>query len=248
MMKLISAAAVLAIAAGASAATVYSTGFESPFVAGGLNGQQGWIADAGTVVNNAANARSGNQYARMVNSNFSTTVTANWAWNGTTAFTPGVGNAIVTMTVYAGIFNYTGTRTYTAGLDAYDASVARIGAVYLGTDGSFGVIDGIGGGGNSAGGLLALNAYHKLQMVANYSTGVINFLVDDVNVFTGAFTNTDFSDADIRGTRATTGTAATSSMELRFDDYSITTEAIPAPGALALLGLGGLVAGRRRRA
>jgi hypothetical protein len=41
-------------------------------------------------------------------------------------------------------------------------------------------------------------------------------------------------------TPATTGTS-------RVDNFSVTGDLVPAPGSLALLGLGGLVAGRRRR-
>ncbi|MBX3379345.1 MAG: PEP-CTERM sorting domain-containing protein [Phycisphaeraceae bacterium] len=243
MKNFLSAAAVLAIASGASAVPVYSTGFESPFVAGSLNGQQGWIADAGTVINNAANAHSGNQYANMTGSQVGTA--AKWAWYGGAAFVPSGPNSTVVMTCYAGIFGDSGTRAITAGLDAYDSAVSRIGLIYLTQDGGYGVLDGLATGGTTAGGILALNAYHKLQMRANYSSGVIEFFVDDVSVYVGSFVNTDFGDVDIRGTRSSTGTGGTA-VNLRFDDYSI--DAIPAPGALALVGMGGLIAARRRRA
>lgn len=245
MKNLISAAAVLALASGASASVLYSTGFESPFVAGSLNGQQGWLADAGTIINNAANAHSGNQYANMTGTQIGTS--AKWAWYGGASFTPGVSDGIVTMTCWAGIFDYAGTKTVTAGLDAYDTNISRIGAVYLVSDGSIGVIDGLAAGGQTAAGTVSIGVYHKLQMVANYSTQSIEFFVDGVSLYVGSFASTDFSDVDIRGTRSTTGSGG-GTTNCRFDDYSIETSAVPAPGALALVGLGGLVASRRRRA
>lgn len=244
MKTLVSAAAVVATSAGvANAAVLYSTGFESPFTVGTLNGQQGWACDAGSIQNAAGGARTGTQYAQMTGTQISGVGTASWGWYTGAGLVPG--NQTLVMTCYAGIFNYSGTRTFTAGLDAYDSSVARIGAVYLTSDGNIGVLDGIGGGGATTGLNLALNVYRKLQMVANYGTGSINFLVDDVLIYTGSFTNTDFGDADIRGTRGSTGTGG-GTVQMRFDDYSI--EVIPAPGALALAGVGGLLAARRRRA
>lgn len=245
MKNLISAAAVLALASGASAAVVYSTGFESPFTATTLNGQQGWACDAGSVANAAGGAHSGTQYAQMTGTQVQGVGTASWGWYTGAGFVPN--NQVITMTCWAGIFNYSGTRAFTAGLDAYDSSVARIGAVYLTSDGNIGVIDGTGAGGTTTGLGLALNVYRKLTMVANYSNGAIDFYVDDVLVFNGAFTNTDFGDVDIRGTRGSTGTGG-GTVQMRFDDYSIDVAAVPAPGALALVGLGGLVASRRRRA
>lgn len=243
MKKFLSAAAVLAIASGAQAAVVYSTGFESPFAVASLNGQQGWACDAGSIANAAGGAHSGSQYAQMTGTQIQGVGTASWGWYTGAGMVPG--NQTVVMTCYAGIFNYSGTRAFTAGLDAYDSSVARIGAVYLTSDGNIGVIDGTGAGGATTGLNLALNVYRKLQMVANYGTGSIDFLVDDVLIFTGSFTNTDFGDADIRGTRGSTGTGG-GTVQMRFDDYSI--EVIPTPGTLALMGMGGLLAARRRRA
>ncbi len=46
---------------------------------------------------------------------------------------------------------------------------------------------------------------------------------------------------------AVTGAANGSMMQLYLDDVSVTADVVPAPGAMALLGLGGLVGARRRR-
>ncbi|MBX3379343.1 MAG: PEP-CTERM sorting domain-containing protein [Phycisphaeraceae bacterium] len=243
MKNILSVAACMAISAGAQAVPVYSTGFESPFVPGDLNGQQGWFADTGTIVNNAALAHSGSQYAQMTGTQIGTT--AKQAWYGGASFVPSAPNTKVVMTCYAGIFNYSGTTAMTAGLDAYDSSANRIGLFYLTQDGGYGLLDGLGTGGASPGGVLTLEAYHKLQMIADFSNGEVEFIVDGLSVYCGNFNVTDFGSVDLHGTRSSTGTGGTDT-QLRFDDYSI--EVVPAPGALALIGMGGLVAARRRRA
>jgi len=246
MLKLISGVAALAIASGASAAVVYSTSFEQPaFVAGALNGQSGWVADAGNVLNNAAQAHTGSQFAAMTGAQIG--ASGKWAWENTSAIGPAqlAINPIVRASVWVGMGGNAGTRTYTAGLDLYDSFIARIGLVYISSDGSVGVIDGAGVVTTSAVGLVNPNVYHKLAVEANFATQVVNFFVDGVNVVTGTFLSTDFIDADIRGTR-TTGTGG-AAFVTAFDDYTIENEAIPAPASLALMGMGLIAGGRRRR-
>ncbi|MBX3379344.1 MAG: PEP-CTERM sorting domain-containing protein [Phycisphaeraceae bacterium] len=247
MLKFVSAAAVLAIASGASAGVIYATSFEEPsFVAGALNGQSGWVADAGSITNNPARAHTGNQFASMTGSQIG--ASGKWAWENTHALGPAqlAINPIVRASVWVGMGGDAGTRTYTAGLDLYDSFVARIGLVYIASDGSIGVVDGAGVVSNSAAGIINPNTYHRLGVEANFATQVVNFFVDGVNVMTGTFASTDFADADIRGTR-TTGTGG-AAFVTAFDDYLIENNAIPAPGSLALLGMGLVAGGRRRRA
>lgn len=246
MLKYVAAAGALAIACGASGAVVYSTSFEQPtFVAGGLNGQGGWVADAGSITNNPARAHTGSQFASMTGAQIG--ATGKWAWENTSAIGPAqlAINPIIRASVWVGMGGDAGTRTYTAGLDLYDSFVARIGLVYIASDGSVGVVDGAGNATNSAAGLVNPNVYHKLTVEANFATQTVRFFVDgnDTGV-NGVFSSVDFADADIRGTR-TTGTGG-AAFVTAFDDYSI--ENIPAPASLALLGMGLIAGGRRRRA
>lgn len=248
MKKFLSAAAVLAIASGANAAVIYSTSFESPFVVGALNGQQGWQADAGTVANTAGNARTGTQYAQMLGSNFTTASTSRWAWNTNTGLT--AAQLAVAPIVRAGVWTAQGgnigTRTFTAGLDLYDTNIARIGLIYIANDGSVNVLDGNGLGGGTAAGSVNVAAYHHLEVEANFQTMTVEFFVDGVSLYVGGHVSSDFGDADIRGTRSSTGSGGTGYV-MAFDDFTLENN-VPAPGALALMGLGGLVAARRRRA
>ncbi|MGH7242395.1 MAG: PEP-CTERM sorting domain-containing protein [Phycisphaerales bacterium] len=247
MLKFVSAAAVLAIASGASASLVYGTSFEAPtFAAGALNGQAGWVADAGSVTNNPARAHTGSQFASMTGAQIG--ASGKWAWESTHAIGPAqlAINPIVRASVWVGMGGDAGTRTYTAGLDLYDAFTARIGLVYIASDGSIGVIDGASNVFTSAAGLINPNVYHKLAVEANFASHTIRFFVDGVDSgVNGVFSSTDFADADIRGTR-TTGTGG-AAFVTAFDDYLIENESIPAPASLALLGMGFVAGGRRRR-
>lgn len=245
MKKFLSAAAVLAIASGANAAVIYSTSFESPFTVGALNGQQGWTADAGSVANTAGNARTGTQYAQMTGSQIGTS--AKWAWNGN--FSLSAAQLAVAPIVRAGVWTAQGgnlgTKVVTAGLDLYDTNVARIGLIYIASDGSVNVLDGNGLGGGTAAGTVNVSAYHHLEVEANFQTMTVEFFVDGVSIYVGGHVSSDFGDADIRSTRSTTGTGGTTYITA-YDDFTLENN-VPAPGALALMGLGGLVAGRRRR-
>lgn len=247
MLKFVSIGAALALASGASAGVIYATSFEQPnFVAGALSGQSNWVADAGSITNNPARAHTGSQFASMTGSQIG--ASGKWAWETTHALSAAqlAVNPIVRASVWVGMGGDAGTRTYTGAIDLYDSSIVRIGLLYIGSDGSVGVIDGAGVQSTSAAGVINPNVYHKLTVEANYATQVVNFFVDGVNVVTGTFVSTDFSDADIRGTR-TTGTGG-ANFVTAFDDYVLENEAIPAPASLALIGAGLIITGRRRRA
>ncbi|MBL8877298.1 MAG: PEP-CTERM sorting domain-containing protein [Phycisphaerae bacterium] len=246
MLKLISGAAALAIASGASATVVYSTSFEQPaFVAGALNGQSGWLADAGSVVNNPARAHTGSQFASMTGAQIG--ASGKWAWENTSAIGPAqlAIAPIIRASVWVGMGGDAGTRTYTAGLDLYDSFIARIGLVYIASDGSVGVVDGANNAFNSPVGTINPNIYHKLTVEANFASQTVRFFVDNIDLgINGVFSAFDFADADIRGTR-TTGTGG-AAFVTAFDDYMIEND-VPAPASLALLGMGLIAGGRRRR-
>lgn len=264
MTKYLSAAAVLAIASGASATIIYQTGFENPpFTVAGLNGQ-GTPAYAVTsanfnVSNTAGAAHSGTQYARISGSGTSTS--GGWAWADNTRTAAQLASNGMTIHVSVWVNLATtgtiGTRLYRAGIDCYnDTGAARLGAVGINIDGSVTFINGIdtGGGVNqavsTAAGAVALNAWHKLEIDINFATNALAFTVDGTSITTPAgfaafdASSTGFGDADLYSVRGSSGTTTTT--EHRWDDLTI--EQIPAPGALALVGLGGIIAGRRRRA
>jgi len=249
LKNLISAAAVLALASGASATVIYSTSFEAPtFAVGNLNGQNGWIADTGTVANTAGGAHTGTQFARMTGANIGGVGTSAWQWQGTSSLTAAqlAVAPIVRASVWVSMSGTPGTRSFSAGLDCYDTAVSRIGQILINLDGSVSIIDGLGTQSSSAAGLINPLNYHKLTIEMNYATGTQKFFVDGIDSgVTGLFANTDFGDADFRGIRGTgTGGAA---FELRADDYILENEAIPAPASLALMGMGLIAGGRRRR-
>lgn len=247
LMCCIGAAALVSSAA--SASILYQTSFESPeFALGNINGQSSWNADAGTIANTAGGARTGSQYARMLGSNFTASNTARWAWDTSSSLTPATlaSSPIVRASVWTQMVGNNGTRTFTAGLDCYDAALGRIGLMFIASDGSVTIIDGAGVTTSSAAGLLNPGSYHKLTIEMNFATQTAKYFVNNIDTgVIGTFTATDFADADVRGTRST-GTGG-ANFEMRFDDYVVENEAIPAPGAFALLGLGGLIASRRRR-
>lgn len=266
MMKVVSAAAVLAIASSASAVTTYSTGFESPTWAGSsggtaLGGQNGFTSTAAgyQIVNNAANAHSGSQYARILaNSVASSTGGSAWAYNfaaGTVA-TPG----IITATAWVRIGGTLGTRGGFVGIDLYTPTTNRLAAISINNDGSLLLLNGVdnGSGGTASattgpGTIANVNAWHELSISLDFSTNTSQYFVDGIQLTAPLGFNTwdagltSFGSALLWSNRGASGTNGTS-VEYRWDDLSITNTDVPAPGALALVGLGGLVANRRRRA
>lgn len=249
MKKLISLGLFAALASSASASILYQTSFESPeFALGNINGQSSWSADAGTIANTAGGARTGSQYARMIGSNFTSTSTARWAWDTSSSLSAAALAAapIVRASVWTQMSGNPGTRAFTAGLDCYDSNIARIGLIFIGNDGSINIVDGNGVSSSSAAGIINPSNYIKLTIEMNFATQTAKYFVNNIDTgVIGGFSATDFSDADVRGTRGT-GTGG-GTFEMRFDDYVIENEAIPTPGALALLGMGGIIASRRRR-
>lgn len=265
MMKVVSAAAVLAIASGASAAITYSTSFESPTwtgSAGGtaFSGQNGFASTSAGygVVNNAANAHTGSQYVRVLaNSVAASTGGSAWGYNFSAGavLTPG----IIEISGWVRIAGTLGTRGGFVGFDAYTSTTNRLGAISMNNDGSILVLNGVnnGSGGTAsaqtgAGFISNVNAWHQLGLTLDFSTNTITYWVDGVALGAPAGFNTwdagltDFGSAALWSNRGASGTNGTS-VEYRWDDLTI-SNTIPAPSALALAGIGGLVANRRRRA
>ena len=128
-----------------------------------------------------------------------------------------------------------------------NAGAGLVGGMRLLSTGVLQLYNGAGSGIQFGADLTLLNVYNEYHMNVDMVTGSINYYFNGIHLspFLGAFPTTftagmQFSDADLYAVRGTSGTGGS---EVRWDDMSVT----PAPGSLALLGLGGLVAGRRRR-
>jgi len=102
-----------------------------------------------------------------------------------------------------------------------------------------------------------LNTWLQVDMYFNYTTGLISYNINgssldaqlDTAGFNRAFSTVPaqyFSQADLQSERDRPLAGASSGgATMRYDNYLV--ELIPAPSTAALLGLGGLVAARRRR-
>jgi len=258
-----------ALVAQAHATTLpFSTGFEAG--EGYTNGAQlatnanwigdgqdttGWLITNGTV--GGSGAASGSQW--ILASGASNTVTKfQWTVAPVTDFTS---NAIIAGSADVKIASpASGTinRTSVAGLQMYNAAVNRIGDISLIMDAQ----NLYGGGanrmfirlifGDNSGFLYdlgvsnALNQYINLGLSVNFQantvTGYVNGVaLPDVGTANGY---TDFHDFDMY--LASSTTSAGTRGRGGFDNYQVSH--IPAPGAVALIGIGGLAATRRRRA
>jgi|GEM_PF-1988789 len=263
-MKNFVAAALVAVAAasGASAQTIYSTSFEN-FANGALPGQLGWAtsgAGASTlfqVGNTAGLAATGSKYVRFDSANMNTTVgtsAGRWSWIDQPVTGLGASSSpIIRASINVAMLNSSATRSTTAGLDLYDnTGASRIGAIRMRDDGSVDFLNG------QATTLVAslpaasvpLSTYINLAIEANFATNTLKYFINNVEVtgFSAGFAtftgSTGFGDADLYVTRDNPAGSAGGDSAL-FDDLLI--QRIPAPGSLALVGLAGVFAGRRRR-
>ena len=250
MKNLISAAAVVAMSAGvANAAVLYSTSFEAPTFNTTLNGVDGWVTHGGGSVGTvAANAHTGTRYAQS-----STLGTSGqWQWQGAIAqdATSISAAPIIRASVWMSHNAGTSTALRRGGLQMYSFDASTVfAALYIQSDGSVTITDGVGGSFSTAAGAVAdPAAYNQIEIELNFMTQMAAFKINGVALILppggGAFVGVDFGDADFFSVR---GAGTSGGSTVRYDDY-IVEQDVPAPGAFALLGLGGLIAGRRRRA
>lgn len=261
MKNLFAAAMIAAVGASASASVLYSTSFESPFVVGALPGQQGWAtsaAGASTLfgVNATAGfARTGSQFVAFNSANMSS-AGSRWSWiDQPVTGLAGSGQATIRASAYVAVLNNTTAavgRETAAGLDLYDDTGAvRIGAVRIRNTGQVDFINSANQVASLGPGAVVANAYNKVEVSANFDTQSVEYRINGI-LITGfaagftSFTATGFGDADLYAVRLQTATTNSGGHTTLYDDLLI--ERIPAPGAIGVLGLAGLVAARRRRA
>ena len=259
-MKMVAFGAMaLAIAAGTATAQLpFVTGFEAPaYAPGPLAGQNTWTEINGntgapttnmTVVNNAANAFAGSQYVSTTPGAWGafTNNTARYAWVDNPDASPSIDMSLRvwvssggSMTIGGGMFSF---GTDTAPGDTL------IGGMRLLNNGALQLFNGAGQGIGFTAVPALLNSWNEMRMISYHTGGnYVDFYFNGqylnplLGTFSTAFAPCTFNDADLYAVR---GTSGTSTAEIRYDNMSVT---VPTPGALALLGLGGLVAGRRRR-
>ena len=250
------ATAVACVSSAASAGVIYSTGFNASegYVVGNLNGQQGWTTyqpSTGTGSSVASITAAGTM---QMNSGTSAAESARFAWNGNYGAQFDIERA-------AG-----NTRLYTVvdmNVPRAQTSVGRIGVYNYDVTGTK-ILSGFFIQLNT--GILSLvGSYNNAGTVGNYSfatttaitfdtwttmtttwdsdTGRFQVFMGSTGVYVdGAAAGSTADETDFYSTR-NAGTVAGTAF---FDNLEVGTTT-PAPGALALLGVAGLVGGRRRR-
>ncbi|MFM7132824.1 MAG: hypothetical protein ACKO0W_00750 [Planctomycetota bacterium] len=250
------------VASVASAGIIYSTGFEAPdFAAGDVNGQSGWTTydptfttgggNFASVTGSAPAGFSGSQALRF-DSGTGGTQSPRYAWGPSHGAAFAAEAASGNTTFYAQTSMYLGsgqTSTARHGMVTFDATGAKIltgfyvqantGTVYLLANfNNAGTINNFAFNTNV---VMGYDQWVTFTTTWNQTTGRMEvfwgtngFYVD------GAAAGSIADETDFYNTRNGSTIAATS----YFDSLEI--GAIPAPGAIALLGLAGL-AGRRRR-
>ncbi len=259
-MKMVAFGAMaIAVAAGTTMAQLpFVPGFEAPgYAPGALSPQNGWIEVNGTtgapttnltVVNNAANAFAGSQYVSTVPGAWGafTNNTSRYAWVDNPDASPSIDMSVM-VRVTSG-----GTMVIGGGLFSFGTNAAPgdtlIGGMRLLNSGVLQLFNGAGAGIQFGAVPALLNSWNEMRMISYHGGGNnVDFYFNGqylnplLGTFSTAFGACSFNDADLYAIR---GTSGTSTADIRWDNMAVVT---PAPGALALLGLGGIVVGRRRR-
>ena len=212
--------------------------------AGGTRGQ--------SLAMTAGNTNTGNNSTRFA---WTDDVHNNW---GSRA--PGENLIVTTYDFYMGGASTTSTNRY--GAYMYDASGAKIlgGVTVQNNTGQFYLVGSYNNAGTignysfstGTGGLLSRNTWYTFAITFDITTGRFQggFSSDGGATFTlfyvdGAAAGTAVDELDLIGS-VNSGTAAQGGTVGYYDNINVV--ATPAPGALALLGVAGLVGSRRRRA
>ena len=255
------AAGVTAMATAQSSSTIYQTGFNSGegYVAGDINGQNGWSTyqpTAGTgyasVTFTAPPGFEGDG-AFQLDSGINSSTSPRYAWPGTYGATwdslvasQGYDTLRVTTSMYLGSGSTSAARL---GLVTFDSTGTKIlGGFYV--QANTGILYMLGYYNNAGtlnnyafntGVTLGNNQWIDVTTTWNRTTGRFEVLWGANGFYVdGAGAGSSADETDFYVTR----NGSTISTPAYFDNLRI--EAVPTPGAVALLGLAGLV-GRRRR-
>jgi len=232
----------LVVAAGTSQGQVLKfAGFEASegYVLGDLFGQNGWT-DTGDVANvTTAQAASG---TRSISIDSSPVASAAWWWPSVNYNTATNANKVIVASIDM-YLKTGGSKSANWGLDCYDGNspFGRVNALWVNSSGQANYWNGTTAVVTST--TVAYDTWNNLKITMDYTTLKSSFAINGVTIASGisfsAGVSSVFGDADINLQGAGFDTTF-------FDNYKV--EAVPAPASIALLGLTGLVAGRRRRA
>ncbi|MBL0869613.1 MAG: hypothetical protein IBJ18_03450 [Phycisphaerales bacterium] len=255
-MKLAVCALALVAVTGsaATAQTLYSTGWEAAPASPGWNTgniapQNGWLnfnsAAGHQVVNSGTNgvtAATGNRMHVSLASTGANFERDSWV-DLTTIW---AGRAVGNNTAVGSIDMFLETNMTTVGFHGLSifSSTGQIGGIYVSA--STGAIILLGNT-QAVVGTITRGTWTNIGIAIDFGTGNLAAIVNGATVGSVGFnnvTNTDIADIDLANISG--GAATTSSSRMFTDNYLV--RAIPTPGALALVGMGGLLAARRRRA
>lgn len=245
--------ALMSIAGVAQAQTILfnSNGFESPtYAVGQLAGQNGWLSDVAAATSvgtiQTTTVAAGSQAVRVGGG-----VATNWFYPDI-SYTPAAGEIISVKADIARTLSSAGAASsFGFLLDVYSTAGARIARAGLGSSAGAirAVVTSLNSAGTPATTLANTTLYNSLQFVnfeilLNFTARTFELKVDGTSVG-AAFpflsnTATALGDGDLQ-----VSTVAGANDAGFFDNYVVSV--IPTPGAAAVLGMGGLVALRRRR-
>ena len=250
------ATAVACVSSAASAGVIYSTGFNASegYVVGNLNGQQGWTTlqpSTGTGSPVASITAAGTM---QMNSGTSAAESARYAWNAGYAAQFDIERAAGNTRLYTTVeMNVPRAQTSVGRIGVYnfDATGTKILSgffIQLNTG-----IMSLVGNYNNAGTIgnyafttttaIAFDTWTTMTTTWDSDTGRFQVFMGSTGFYVdGAAAGSTADETDFYSTR-NGGTVAGTAF---FDNLEVGTTT-PAPGALALLGVAGLVGGRRRR-
>lgn len=216
------------IAVGTNAGASIANGFEAPtFTTGSIQGQSGWLSTSPLTSVSTANARSGSQHFRMETSLNSTDPQA----FGPT-FLPAGSTSVSVWFSLENINTIFGLSGVTSSFQTSWGMMVGSGNVLLFGNGTWF---------DSGTDIADAGVYHQFATVYNPGDQSRDYYLNGALFYHQA----SGLPAGVTTDRLTVSLSASAGNHVDIDD--IGTYAVPAPGSIALIGLGGLIAGRRKR-